>query len=193
MSSDEIHFGELEETGPRTELRPDQNLHFATARFGHPGPGELPVFIDLEVMRDMEGHAVSDASVELGGVLLGGQYIDDEGQPFVVIHDSLRARHYESTKGSFTFTHDTWEDITRRRDSFPDDLEMVGCYHTHPGWGVFLSGMDMFICDHFFNRPLDVALVIDPVQQDRGVFQWTKDADDRVRRVGGFYLIASRL
>ena len=69
---------------------------------------------------------------------------------------------------------------------------MVGWYHTHPDWSVFLSGMDMFICDHFFNRPLDVALVIDPCRQDRGFFQWTGDADPRVRRTSGFYLIASR-
>jgi proteasome lid subunit RPN8/RPN11 len=38
---------------------------------------------------------------------------------------------------------------------------MVGWYHTHPDWGVFLSSMDMFICDNFFNK-LDVAYVIDP-------------------------------
>jgi hypothetical protein len=69
---------------------------------------------------------------------------------------------------------------------------MVGWYHTHPDWGVFLSGMDLFICEHFFNKPLDVALVVDPCRQDRGWFQWTMGAEGGVRQMAGFYLVASR-
>ncbi len=191
MDSD-IQFGELEEYAPEPQLRPDRNKHFAVAACGDPDPDELPVFIDLDVLLDMEQHAQSDTSVELGGVMLGGQYQDEDGKPFVVVTDSLRAEHYESTKGSFKFTHETWSEITRQRDQFPDDLQMVGWYHTHPDWGVFLSGMDMFICDNFFNKPLDVALVIDPCRDDRGFFQWTGDPTERVRRTGGFYLTASR-
>lgn len=188
----EIQFGEIEETPPQPELRPDRNKHYAVAGCGAPGERELPIFVDLDVMRDMEAHAQTDTSVELGGVMLGGQYHDDEGRPFVVVTDSLRAQHFEATKGSFKFTHETWQKISRERDDFPADLQMVGWYHTHPDWGVFLSGMDMFICDNFFNKPLDVALVIDPCRGDRGWFQWTGDPKQRVRRTGGFYLIASR-
>src|SRR5262249_46310653 len=99
---------------------------------------------------------------------------------------------YESTKGSFKFTHDTWSAITREREAFPAELQMVGWYHTHPDWGVFLSGMDMFICDNFFNKKLDVAYVIDPCRGDRGMFQWTGDPHHRVRRTGGFFVTASR-
>lgn len=193
MTNDlDIQFGELEEAKPEVRLRPDGNKHFAVASVYSPSQGELPVFIDLDAMRDMEEHALSDTGVELGGVMLGGQYEDDEGRPFVLVTDSLRAKHYESTKGSFKFTHDTWAQITRERDEFPDELQMVGWYHTHPDWGVFLSTMDMFICDNFFNKKLDVALVIDPCRQDRGFYQWTGNAEQRVRRTDGFYLVASR-
>lgn len=193
MSNDlEIQFGELEEAEPEVRLRPDGNKHFSVVPVYSPSKNELPVFVDLDALRDMEEHALDDTGVELGGVMLGGQYVDDQGQPFVLVTDSLRAKHYESTKGSFKFTHDTWEQITRERDEFPDELQMVGWYHTHPDWGVFLSGMDMFICDNFFNKKLDVALVIDPCRQDRGFFQWTENAEQRVRRTDGFYLIASR-
>lgn len=190
--SDEIQFGEIEEASPQKVLRPDRNKHFAIVPYGEPKEDELPIFLDLDVAHDMEMHAQSDKSVELGGVLLGTQCNDEEGRPFVVITDSLRAAHYESTKGSFKFTHDTWSAIGRERDEFPDELQMVGWYHTHPDWGVFLSGMDMFICDNFFNKKLDVAYVIDPCRGDRGMFQWTSDSRQRVRRTGGFYLTASR-
>jgi proteasome lid subunit RPN8/RPN11 len=193
MSQDpEIQFGDLEHEQPDVALRPDRNAHFAVAPYGEPQEGELPIFIDLDVLIEMESHALEDTSVELGGVMLGGQLHDADGKPYILVQDNLRAEHYEATKGSFKFTHDTWQEITRRRDEFPENWDMVGWYHTHPDWGVFLSGMDMFICDHFFNKPLDVALVIDPCRQDRAFFQWTGDPRDRKRRVGGFHVIASR-
>lgn len=190
--NDEIQFGEVEHAAPLRALRPDENRHYAVAAYGEPASGELPIFVDLDVLAEMEEHAASDTSVELGGVLLGGTFADERGQPFVVITDSLRAQHFESTKGSFKFTHDTWAAITRQRESFPADLKMVGWYHTHPGWGVFLSGLDLFICDNFFNKPLDVAYVIDPCRGERGMFQWTGDERQRVQRTGGFFVTASR-
>lgn len=191
MDSD-IEFGDVQEAKPEQELRPDRNAHYAVVAYESPKEGELPIFIDLDVFRDMEEHAASDKTVELGGVLLGGQFHDEDGQPFVIITDSLRAEHFEATKGSFKFTHETWSQINRQRNEYSPDLQMVGWYHTHPDWGVFLSGMDMFICDHFFNRPLDVAYVIDPCRGDRAMFQWTGNARERVRRTGGFYVMASR-
>ncbi len=189
---DEIRFGEVEEVSRGKRMRPDQNRHYAVVPCQSPSHTDLAIYVDVDVLRDMEIHALSDPEVELGGVLLGGQYEDEQGQPFVVITDSLRAEHYESTKGSFKFTHETWSDISRKRDEFPADTQMVGWYHTHPGWGVFLSGMDTFICEHFFNKPLDVALVIDPCQQQRGFFQWTATHDRQTRLTHGFFLTGSR-
>ena len=188
----DIQFGDVEEAGREVKLRPDQNRHYAVVAVHQPESEDLPIFVDIDVMRDMESHALTDTSVELGGVMLGGQFEDEDGQPFVVVTDSLRAEHYEATKGSFKFTHETWQKISRQRDEFPPELQMVGWYHTHPDWGVFLSGMDDFICQNFFNRPLDLALVIDPCRGDRGWFQWMPDSYDRTRRTGGFYLIGSR-
>ena len=192
MIDPEIEFGDLAERGRQRRMRPDRNLHYAVVACQQPGEDDLAVFVDLDAMRDIEAHTSSDPRVELGGVLLGGQYEDEEGRPFVAIYDSLRAEHYESTKGSFKFTHDTWAQITRERDRFPDDLQIIGWYHSHPDWGVFLSTMDEFICEHFFCRPLDVALVVDPCRGDRGWFQWSTAPEKRLRRIGGFYLMASR-
>ena len=193
-----IQFGDVQEAEPEPELRPDENAQFATRIVGSLTAGELPIFVDLDVMRDMEAHAVSNTRVELGGVMLGKQLVGNDGKPFVLVTESLRAEHYFATKGSFTFTHDTWSEITRRRSEFHPDLQMVGWYHTHPGWNVFLSGMDLFICDNFFNRPLDVALVIDPVNDDRGWFQWDDLGGEKnggkqtTVRTGGFILTSSR-
>lgn len=188
----EIQFGAVSETPARIGLRPDRDRHRVVVPCGAPEADDLPVFVDLDALQDMESHAASDTRVELGGVLLGGQFEDADGRPFVVVTDCLRARHYEATKGSFKFTHDTWSEITREREAFPAETQMVGWYHTHPDWGVFLSGMDLFICEHFFDKRLDVAFVIDPCRRDRGWFQWTSDPRQPIRRTGGFFLMTSR-
>jgi proteasome lid subunit RPN8/RPN11 len=191
MTSD-MQFGEVQQVEASSARRPDRNRHFAVAACGRPADDDLPIFVDLDAIREMEDHALSDTSVELGGVMLGGQHEDEDGKPFVFVTDALRAKHYKSTRGRFKFTHDTWQEITRQRDEFPEELQMVGWYHTHPGWGVFLSDLDSFICNNFFNRPLDLALVIDPCQDHRGFFQWTGGQESRTRETGGFYLVASR-
>jgi proteasome lid subunit RPN8/RPN11 len=188
---DDIQFGEVQEARPGRRRRPDRDRHFAVCACGARAVDDLPIFIDVDVLAEIEAHAQSDTSVELGGVLLGGQFEDEDGEPFVLVLDSLRAEHYQSSGSHFKFTHDTWTEITRQRDGFADDLQMVGWYHTHPNLGVFLSSMDRFICENFFNRPLDVALVVDPLRGDRGWFYWG-DTGRRLPRAKGFGAIASR-
>lgn len=188
----EIEFGEVEATSHERRLRPDRNRQFCVVACGRPGGDDLPIFIDLDALGDIEAHALSNTRVELGGVLLGGQYEDDQGRPFVLIVDTLRARHYESTARSLKFTHETWAEFTRQRAARPADLQIVGWYHTHPNMGIFLSEMDHFICEHFFGRSGDVALVVDPCQGQRGFFHWAGEVPDRTTRTGGFYVFASR-
>lgn len=173
----DLEFGEVQtKSWETTQQPPSSNGHFAVQQIvsGHAkSSSKSPptnVFVDLDTMLDMQEHAVEDISVELGGILLGYRGALPDGTPFVVINDSLRARYYKATRGSFKFTHETWADLNQQRAALPESTEIVGWYHTHPGWGVFLSDMDVFICDHFFAGPDDVALVIDPTSGDTGLF-----------------------
>ena len=50
--------------------------------------------------------------------------------------------------------------------------KIVGWYHTHPGFGIFLSGMDLFIQNNFFNQPWQIATVYDPKAEEEGTFIW---------------------
>lgn len=177
--ANDVVFGDVR-TKERTQkpVPPCSNGHYAVQRVpppkndssSHSSVAPTNVYVQLDVMLDMQEHGAEDTSVELGGVLLGYRGSQDNGEPYVVINDSLRARHYKATRGSFTFTHETWADLSSRRAALPESTEIVGWYHTHPGWGVFLSDMDVFICDHFFSHPDDVALVIDPTSGDTGLF-----------------------
>jgi hypothetical protein len=57
-------------------------------------------------------------------------------------------------------------------DSKYADARIVGWYHSHPDFGIFLSERDCFIHEHFFSGPGQVAYVIDPVRDLEGVFAW---------------------
>jgi len=77
MTSD-IQFGDLEHAEPQRALRPDQDAHFATCPVGKIEDNELLIFVDLDVMRDMEAHAISNTRVELGGVMLHSRNMEPD-------------------------------------------------------------------------------------------------------------------
>jgi proteasome lid subunit RPN8/RPN11 len=183
-------FEELRYREPVRLQRPDRDRRYACLSYHVPATQDLPIFLDHGAADAIERHALSDTSVELGGILLGKECVDETtGAPFVWVTQSLEAKHYANTQASFTYTHDSWEEITRERDRLFPDLDIVGWYHTHPSFGIFLSHHDLFIHQHFFAQPLQVAYVVDPIQQSRGFFQWR---DRSMAQVEGFYLIADR-
>lgn len=57
-------------------------------------------------------------------------------------------------------------------DQHVSGQRILGWYHTHPGFGIFLSAMDMFIHENFFNESDQLALVYDPVKGEDGLFVW---------------------
>jgi proteasome lid subunit RPN8/RPN11 len=190
LSGDDIVFDEMKVREPERRQRPDRDRKIACLAYEVPGPIDLPIFLDRRTADAIERHALSDTSVELGGILLGKECLDSAtGLPFVWITQSLEAKHYANTQASFTYTHDSWEEITRDRDRLHPDCDIVGWYHTHPSFGIFLSHHDLFIHQHFFAQPLQVAYVVDPINQSRGFFQWR---DGGLVQVGGYYLTADR-
>jgi proteasome lid subunit RPN8/RPN11 len=189
-SGDEMVFDEVKYREPARLRRPDRDPRFACIACQAPRPDDLPIFLDRGPADMIERHALSDTSVELGGVLLGKECVDPAtGEHFAWITQALEAKHYANTQASFTYTHDSWEEITRERDRLHPDLDVVGWYHTHPSFGIFLSHHDLFIHQNFFAQPLQVAYVVDPIQSTRGFFQWS---DGKMVQVGGFHLCAER-
>ena len=125
--------------------------------------------LSADVRNQIYAHVFSSRAIEVGGVLFG-TVDEDSGRPVVVgVVEALEA---EGARASVTFTHDAWETIidTQERD-FPD-TQIVGWYHSHPGFGIFLSEQDIFIQEHFFSERHQFAYVVDPVDQTEGVFGW---------------------
>ena len=129
--------------------------------------------VHQSVLDAMASHVGSDTTVENGGVMLGQV---DEKTGTVTITGSIAAMGAVSRVASLTFTHETWDHISEVQErSFPD-TKMVGWYHSHPHFGIFLSDHDLFIHRNFFVEPWQVAYVIDPLLQQEGFFVW-EDGD----------------
>ncbi|MDO8364553.1 MAG: Mov34/MPN/PAD-1 family protein [Actinomycetota bacterium] len=127
-----------------------------------------PLRVDRSVVDDVAAHVSADTTVEHGGVLLG--VVDPQG--VLAITAMVRAEHAVSTASSLTFTHETWDHINDVRDRDFPELQIVGWYHSHPGFSVFLSEYDTFIHRNFFSAEWQVAYVVDPLLHDDGFFGW---------------------
>ena len=116
-------------------------------------------------------HTENTLEVEAGGICLGHVYFDKvDGRLLLRLEKVIEAINtgldeVVQTPASLTFTAETWRQLIEKYQSRAPDLRLIGWYHSHPGFGVFLSGMDLGIHNQFFVQPWQLAVVIDPVQR----------------------------
>lgn len=169
---------------PEAAKPPSDEDGFDISIVGSPHPEEMQIYLAETTLNNIKRHAASDTSRELGGVLIGKlcQYSD---RRYINITGSIRARHTTASSDSITFTHDTWEDIHRQIEDKHPDKVILGWYHSHPRYGVFMSPRDIFIHQNFFNQGWHTALVVDPVQDELALFRLK---EDEVVQCSGYYL-----
>lgn len=132
----------------------------------------FPIYLHQRVNLSITQHARQNPDREVGGVLLGDVRLDEHEQMYVYVTHTLKAEFASEARGHLTFTHQTWLQIHAAHDALYPDKTIVGWYHTHPGWTIFLSPWDLFIHQNFFKQPWQVALVIDPSLDRAGFFVW---------------------
>lgn len=134
--------------------------------------------IDNEVTRRIRQHARGHMKTEVCGVLIGAM---THGE--VKVEASIEALNAAQAGTHVTFTQDAWEAIYKIKDQdYPDD-RIVGWYHSHPGFGVFLSEHDTFIHQNFFSSPDQVAWVYDPHTDEEGCFGWIDGGLHRIPNI----------
>ncbi len=141
---------------------------------GRANPPNLPVYVTRSAYRQMVRHAQQGAEFEVGGFLLGG-YHAWQGHPYVDVTTPVPALKAQSAKTHLTFSNEAQREFHAGLSRYPG-LAVLGWYHTHPGYSVFLSEYDLFVQRSFFREPHHVAVVIDPRQHFKhdqvGVFVW---------------------
>lgn len=125
------------------------------------------VLMEAEIARKIRQHARSSMKAEVCGVLLGKAEEDR-----TLVEACVAGVNAAQGGAHVTFTQDTWEHIYKIKDQQYPDMKIVGWYHSHPGFGVFLSEHDLFIQENFFSSPTQIAWVYDPHTDEEGCFGW---------------------
>jgi proteasome lid subunit RPN8/RPN11 len=136
------------------------------------------VVIDSDVVRRIRQHARSCSKTEVCGVLVGR-----ENGKSSLVEACIAGINAAQAGTHVTFTQDTWQHIYQIKDRDYPDHRIVGWYHSHPGFGVFLSDHDTFIHRNFFSSALQVAWVYDPHSDEEGCFGWVGDRIERISEI----------
>ncbi|MGE5404737.1 MAG: hypothetical protein ACM3PP_07340, partial [Candidatus Saccharibacteria bacterium] len=146
------------------------------SRYEHEGQAGTEVLVHLEpdVAAFVEEFAHTDLDRELGGVLLGTHNVLN-GSYLVSVQAAIEGKYMGNSQTNVTFTKKSWDYIESAREKHFPDLQIVGWFHTHPGYGVFLSKYDVFLHKSSFPEPWHIAYVTDPLAKKAGIFGWYKD------------------
>lgn len=169
----EIFLEEKSSIEIKNKLPPSEETGYYVHKHGEIPNDDFSIYISMETISQIKKHALEDTNRELGGMLVG-EVNEKNGKKYINITASIAAEHTSQSGASVTFTHQTWDQVFRIMDKDYPDKTIVGWYHTHPNFGVFLSGDDLFIHKNFFNQEWHVAFVLDPVKNYNGFFCWKK-------------------
>lgn len=148
---------------------------------------ESSIFVEYNAWCNLCKHALKSKKNEVGGILVGREFHSRQFD-YLDISAVVEADNAIESQASITFTHDTWITLINTiRNKYPDK-RIVGWYHSHPGYGIFMSSNDHFIHKNFFQLSFQVALVIDPIKNCFGFYQW-KQA--KLARKKMFFLYSS--
>src|SRR6185436_1716450 len=134
-----------------------------------PGPRGVDVPLRSSSSKDayaaVVSHAKESLDKEICGVL-AGKVCEDEDGSFILVEAAIRGAAAKQANTHVTFTQETWNVIHKTMDQDYPKLSIVGWYHSHPGFGVEFSDMDLFIQKNFFRSPTQVGKVTDPLGGD---------------------------
>jgi proteasome lid subunit RPN8/RPN11 len=158
---------------------PAREMRIAGLRrpLGHPSTAAADILINETAFRNAQAHALSSPDREVAGMLVGPPpEKQPDGRYVVHVSDVIIAKHTRMHGASVTYTPESWRYVTDKlQERYPnEEAVIIGWYHTHPGFGIFLSGMDLFIHQNFFTQKWHIALVLDPLARKCGFFCWDR-------------------
>lgn len=177
----------LNKTLPGMELVGDTYIQHSKARvrtagerlpIGNPTWRAVDILVDEPALRGAQAHALSSLDREVAGVMIGPRpEKQPDGRYVVHVIDTILAKYTVMQGASVTYTPESWRYMNDKlMERYPDETAViVGWYHTHPGFGIFLSGMDQFIHQNFFTQKWHIAFVLDPRARSSGFFCWDRE------------------
>lgn len=152
--------------------------------------GDFDVVFSSSAIRDVCSHLASNTRREMGGLLIGRELHFEGCERIVFVTRALPALEATGTPTRLMIPEETWSRWDNEIDRLEDDGEhydRVGWYHSHPHMSIFLSAWDLDVCS-VFPRESHIALVVDPVAPDGGVFV-NGTAGYRTKNPQGFWVL----
>ncbi|MEM3342377.1 MAG: Mov34/MPN/PAD-1 family protein [Thermoplasmata archaeon] len=134
-------------------------------------------FVDSHVIEDIQKHTLRYACLpeplETIG-LLYGRLARWHGS----IYSRVTSIAFGKSHSTRSYTRINWEDekeistIIENIDELPADENMVlvGWYHSHPGFGCFMSTTDRRTQKRMFPKEYQIAIVIDPLKDEFQIY-----------------------
>lgn len=129
-----------------------------------------------ELQKKIEDHCFSETQIEVGGFLVGKIIAN-----VTTVTHVLPAKKTVGKSTNLTFTHDTWTELYKDIEDLKTDSVIIGWYHSHPNFGVFLSEHDKFIQNNYFKENGQITTVVDPIRGRRG---WWYSSDEKIVTYG---------
>jgi len=126
------------------------------------------ISVSKEVLRKVEQHAKSRLEEEVLGILIGR--MEDQAPDVLIIEDAISGETIFE-KHRVTMPKETIAKIADDIIAGRIEGNVVGWYHSHPGFGLFLSDLDIATQAKLQQfSPYIVAIVIDPEKDEVGFF-----------------------
>ena len=141
----------------------------------------VPLFMDEGIISDMANHADIGYAEdkEVLGLISGRVYRDEEGE-YSIASGTATAR-LDATGVSVRFDPDCLEDLFASIDESGGDA-VIGWYHSHPGFGCYLSDVDIRTHSDIFGKGTGFAVVLDPSDGTLMVFT-VEDGEPKVAQM----------
>lgn len=125
---------------------------------------------------------------EIFGYLIGNilkwnnnLYIIIEDQLFIdntINGNQFSTSQIEGTAGQY---EKEFQKLKEQKKNY--SLRVVGWWHSHPGFGCFLSKTDLHTQEFFFPELYQVALVVDPINDDFQFFTLDNKTDTKYKAI----------
>jgi len=123
----------------------------------------------------------ADQIPEIGGWILGKVDSQAKDGSYRVSFEKFVEIHPEdNSQTAIAFGPMAMIKLEEQLERYGDDFEIVGWFHTHPGWGVFLSGDDINLHQTLFKKGYQVAMELDSLRNNNEVGYFTRRYDGKL-------------
>jgi proteasome lid subunit RPN8/RPN11 len=152
--------------------------------WGSPEDSNVVIYIDKQAYDAIHRHGAANPQREVVGILLGNFSEDSTGKYRVDIVGIVESDYATGDQTQAQFTHQVWLQLVESAQRKYPDQKVVGWYHTHPGFGAFMSDDDVNAHHVAFSHPWHVAAVCDPTKNELCFFGWD---GSEIKAIKGFY------